>query len=75
MSNTQPPKRKETPSEPLKRVVGLTVRAVAGDEKVNVDFSPGKPHLDGHHVQLPEPARVPSKARSPSCVAGRTAWR
>ena len=59
---TSPPtKRKEAPSEPLKRVVGLTVRAVAGDDTVNVDFSPGKPHLEGHHVQLPEPARVPSK--------------
>lgn len=56
-----PPKRKETPSEPLKRVVGLTVRAVAGDEKVDVEFSSGKPGLTGHHVQLPEPARVPSK--------------
>ncbi|MGE5266520.1 MAG: cobaltochelatase subunit CobT [Deltaproteobacteria bacterium] len=56
-----PPKRKEAPSEPLKRVVGLTVRAIAGDEKIDVEFSPGKPGLAGHHVQLPEPARVPSK--------------
>ncbi|MGZ9059891.1 MAG: hypothetical protein ACXW14_11685, partial [Burkholderiaceae bacterium] len=61
MANTPPTKRKEAPAEPLKRVVGLTVRAVAGDEKVHVDFSPGKPGIDGHHVQLPEPARVPSK--------------
>ena len=59
MANTPPTKRKEAPAEPLKRVVGLTVRAVAGDEKVHVDFSPGKPGIDGHHVQLPEPARVP----------------
>jgi cobaltochelatase CobT len=59
---TAPPtKRKESPAEPFKRAVGLTVRAVAGDESVNVDFSPGKPGIDGHHVQLPEPARVPSK--------------
>jgi cobaltochelatase CobT len=56
-----PPKRKEAPSEPLKRVVGLTVRAIAGDEKIDVEFSPGKPGLTGSHVQLPEPARVPSK--------------
>jgi len=55
-----PPKRKEAPSEPFKRVVGLTVRAVAGDEKVHVEFSPGKPGLSGHEVRLPEPARVPS---------------
>ena len=54
------PKRKESPSEPLKRVLGLTVRAVAGDDNVNVDFAPGKPAIEGRHVQLPEPARVPS---------------
>ncbi|MDX2306983.1 MAG: cobaltochelatase subunit CobT [Hyphomicrobium sp.] len=53
-------KRKEAPAEPLKRVIGLTVRAMAGDEKLTVDFSPGRPGLEGHHVQLPEPARVPS---------------
>ena len=56
-----PPKRKESPAEPLKRVIGLAVRAMAGDEQMSVDFSPGRPGIDGHHVQLPEPARVPSK--------------
>jgi len=33
---------------------------VAGDEKVSVEFAPGRPALEGRHVHLPEPARVPS---------------
>ncbi len=64
-----PPKRRESPSEPLKRVIGLTVRAVAGDDEVNVDFAPGRPQIEGHHVQLPEPARVPT-AREIAVVRG-----
>lgn len=57
-----PPKRKEAPSEPFKRAVGLTVRAIAGDDKASVDFAAGKPGIDGHHVQLPEPSRTPTRA-------------
>lgn len=57
---TSPPKRREAPAEPLKRAIGLTVRAIVGDDEVQVDYSPGKPALEGKHVQLPEPARIPS---------------
>jgi cobaltochelatase CobT len=57
---TSPLKRREAPAEPLKRAIGLTVRAIAGDDEVQVDYSPGKPALEGKHVQLPEPARIPS---------------
>ena len=60
----QPPttsKRKEPPSEPFKRVLGLATRAIAGDPEMNVGYGPGKPELSGHEVHLPEPARVPSK--------------
>ena len=53
-------KKKEAPSEPFKRALGLAVRAIAGDEQVQVNYAPGKPELDGKSVQLPEPSRVPS---------------
>ncbi|MFV0299214.1 MAG: cobaltochelatase subunit CobT [Hyphomicrobiaceae bacterium] len=57
----QPPKKnKESPAEPFKRVLGLTSRAIAGDSEMQVTFAPGKPELDGKHMQLPEPSRVPS---------------
>ncbi len=52
--------RKESPAEPFKRVLGLAVRAIAGDGEVQVSYAPGKPEIDGKQVQLPEPSRVPS---------------
>lgn len=61
MAPTTPPtKRREAPSEPFKRVLGPTVRAIAGDAEVDVDFGPGKPEVAGNSVQLPEPPRTPS---------------
>jgi len=59
---TQAPKRKEAPAEPFKRVLGLAVRAIAGDHELDVGFGPAKPAIDGKHVRLPEPSRVPSAA-------------
>jgi cobaltochelatase CobT len=53
--------RKEAPAEPFKRVLGLCVRAIAGDGEVQVTYAPGKPEIDGKLVQLPEPSRVPSR--------------
>jgi cobaltochelatase CobT len=58
---TQNAKRRETPSEPLKRVLGLTVRAIAGDPEVEVTYGPTKPALEGKHVRLAEPSRVPTR--------------
>jgi len=55
------PTRKESPAEPFKRVLGLCVRAIAGDSAVQVSYAPGKPEIDGKLVQLPEPSRVPSR--------------
>ena len=55
------PAKKEAPAEPFKRVLGLAVRAIAGDSEVQVSYGPGKPELDGKAVQLPEPSRVPSQ--------------
>ncbi len=57
---TQNPKRKETPSEPLKRVLGLAVRAIAGDGEIEVTYGGGKPALEGKVVRLAEPSRVPN---------------
>ncbi len=52
--------RKELPAEPFKRVLGMAVRAIAGDGEVQVSYAPGKPEIDGKLVQLPEPSRAPS---------------
>jgi cobaltochelatase CobT len=56
-----PPKKKEAPTEPFKRVLGLCARAIAGDDEMQVTYAPGKPELDGKAMQLPEPSRTPSK--------------
>ena len=53
-------KRKEAPVEPFKRALGTAVRAIAGDEDVQVHYAATKPELDGKIVQLPEPSRVPN---------------
>src|SRR5262245_59135538 len=55
------PSRREAPAEPFKRVLGLAVRAIAGDDEIQVNYAPGKPELDGKSVQLPEPSRLPSR--------------
>jgi cobaltochelatase CobT len=55
------PKRKEAPTEPLKRAIGLTVRAIAGEHDLEVGFAPGVPEYSPKHVQLPEPSRIPSQ--------------
>jgi cobaltochelatase CobT len=59
---TQNPKRRESPSEPLKRVLGLTVRAIAGDPAVEVTYGAARPALEGKVVRLSEPSRIPSAA-------------
>jgi cobaltochelatase CobT len=53
-------KRKESPAEPLKRALGLAVRAIAGNDEVQVSYSAGQPGLDGKSVHLPEPSRAPT---------------
>jgi len=57
----QSTKRREAPSEPLKRVLGFTVRAIAGDPEVEVSYGPTRPALEGKHVRLAEPSRAPTK--------------
>lgn len=55
------PKRKEAPTEPLKRAIGLCVRAVAGHSDLDVGFAAGTPEYTATRIQLPEPSRVPSQ--------------
>ncbi|HWK32422.1 MAG TPA: cobaltochelatase subunit CobT [Hyphomicrobium sp.] len=55
------PKRKEAPTEPLKRAIGLAVRAIAGHGDIEVGFAAGPAEYSPKHVQLPEPSRVPSQ--------------
>jgi len=64
-----PNKRKEAPSEPLKRVLGPALRAIAGHAEMEVGFGPGRPEVFANSVQLPEPPRVPS-ARDVAVVRG-----
>ena len=61
MSQTPTPKRKEAPAEPFKRVLGLAVRAIAGDDEIQVTFASGAPGKEGKNIKLPEPSRVPGK--------------
>ena len=55
------PKRNEAPTEPLKRAIGLTVRAISGHNGLEIGFAPGRPEFSASQVQLPEPSRVPSR--------------
>ena len=57
---TPPTKRKEAPSEPLKRVLGPVMRAVSGQAELEVSYGPGRPEIAAQSVQLPEPPRAPS---------------
>lgn len=59
---THNPRRQEPPSEPLKRVLGLTVRAIAGDPEIQVSYGPTKPAYEGKHVRLTAPSRVPTRS-------------
>ncbi len=68
MSNA--PKRRDPPNESLKRVVGITLKALAGDGEIEPAFGPSKPSLDGKVAHLPEPARTPT----PTEVAVLRGW-
>ena len=70
MATTPPPKRKEAPSEPLKRVLAPAMRAIAGDAELEVGFGIGKPEASGKSVQLQEPPRAPS----PKDIAVTRGW-
>ena len=57
---SQNTKRREAPSEPLKRALGLTVRAIAADREMEVVYGTSAPALEGHVMRLAEPSRLPT---------------
>jgi cobaltochelatase CobT len=60
MAQQPPSKRKEAPSEPFKRALGMACRAIASDHEMAVNFGPGQPDVQGHTMHLPEPSRLPN---------------
>ena len=54
--------KKEAPVEPFKQALALCTRAIAGEPELTVTYAAGRPELDGATIQLPEPARLPTKA-------------
>ncbi len=53
-------KNAPSPTEPLKRAVATTVRAIAGDGDLQVTYAAGRPVRDGKTINLMEPSRLPS---------------
>ena len=47
-----PSSKKASPAEPFKNALGFTVRAIAGDDQVQVTYAAGKPELAAHHARL-----------------------
>ncbi len=46
------------PTEPFKRAVGATVRAIAPGQDVSVSYGSDRPGLSGNAVRLPDPPRA-----------------
>jgi cobaltochelatase CobT len=57
----QPPKKKDSPTEPFKAALATCSRAIAGDDELEVAYAAGRPQIDGKSLQLPEPSRAPTK--------------
>jgi len=57
--NTKPnrPRQQASPTEPFKKAVAATVRAIARDPEVGVTYAAERPGLAGDKVRLPEPSR------------------
>jgi cobaltochelatase CobT len=61
-SNRKPAQPKESPTEPFKRAVAGTLRAIAGENEFEVTFAADRPSLGPGKARLPEPPRKMSKA-------------
>src|SRR6201998_1242006 len=48
---------KEAPTEPVKRAVGICLKAIAGKGDLEVNFAADRPGLVGGKARLPEPPR------------------
>jgi cobaltochelatase CobT len=49
-----------SPTEPLKRAVGVAMRAISGDAELEVVYAADRPSVSGHRARLPEPPRRPT---------------
>ncbi len=56
MSGSNNPKTGKTqpPTEPLKKAVGVAMRAIAGDPELEVVFATDRPSLSGHRARMPD---------------------
>jgi len=63
------PPRDQSPTEPLKRAITATMRAIARSDTLEVSFAADRPSLNGDKARLPEPPRRPS-ARDVAVVRG-----
>jgi cobaltochelatase CobT len=61
-SNRKPAQPKEAPTEPFKRAVASTMRAIAGETELEVTYASDRPSLGPGKARLPEPPRKMSKA-------------
>ena len=52
----------ENPLEPFKRATTSTMRALSGEEELDVSFGPGAPSLRGNRIRVPLPAVGSSEA-------------
>ncbi len=59
--NTRARTKAVADSEPLKRAIGMCVRAIAGDHDLEVSFAKEKPALTGNVARLPDFAKKPSR--------------
>jgi cobaltochelatase CobT len=55
-------KNSESPTEPFKRAVATTLRAIAGKPELEVSFAAERPAINQERARLPEPPRRLSKA-------------
>ena len=62
MSTPTKGKSSESPTEPFKRAVATTLRAIAGKPELEVNYAAEKPALNQERARLPEPPRRMSKA-------------
>ncbi len=47
-------------TDPLKKAVGVAMRAISGDHELEVVYAADRPSVSGHRARLPEPPRRPT---------------
>ncbi|MCW2307126.1 cobaltochelatase subunit CobT [Rhodobium gokarnense] len=60
-SNHRPNSKAAAPTEPVKRAVGITMRAISGRDDLEVSFATDRPGMAGNKARLPEPPRRPTR--------------